>query len=189
MKIYMISPVNGKQDIYQRAFFEVIEKHGMKDRVQWFNGTQLKVPWLFGPVRSIYEDTYHLAETVTPTIVLAWRYLVEGGLFAFHDVRCPLPYPGLMWAFNNLLNSPGWQEIMYPFKENSNCSCRGDNIYFLEGCNVMRTLRRRVTQPPLGLRIIIQGNQEGVQTEDPGSNPKYQELATFKAYQDFFERL
>jgi hypothetical protein len=188
MKIYMISPVERGMGNYRQAFFDVIEKHGMKDRVQWVNGTQLEVPWMFGPVRSIFEDTYHSAESVIPTIVLAWRYLVEGGLFAFHDVRCPLPYPGLMWAFDNLRNSPGWQEIVYPFKENPDCVCIGDIPHFQEGCNVMRTLRRRVTQPPLGLRIVVQGYPEGATNKDPGANTKYQELATFKAYQDFFER-
>jgi hypothetical protein len=190
LKIYMISPDPPWKALRNSTFqfHNFVEKRGMKGSIKWLNGTQLEVPWTFGPVRAILEDTDHAAATVIPTIILAWRYLVEGGLFAFHDVRCPLPYPELLWAFDNLRNSPGWQEIVYPFKENPNCACRGDNPHFQEGCNVMRTLRRRVTQPPLGVRIVVQGDPEGATNKDPGANTKYQELATFEAYQDFLQR-
>jgi hypothetical protein len=74
-KIYMISPWAG----YDRtAFNKAIEENGgVTGRTSWFDGTQSQIPWRFGPVRSIYEDTSHTVESVSPSIVLISRYLIE----------------------------------------------------------------------------------------------------------------
>ncbi len=182
-KIYMISPLAGFDT---SAFNKVLEEQGQRERAVWVNSRQWEVPWSFGPVRSIFEDTNHFVETVSITTVLISRYLVEGGLASFHDVRCPKPYPGLAWAFDQFVNSPGWSEVVYPFEEIGHCNCTGREGDVSEGCNYVRTLRRRVTQPPLGVRVVVQGNPKGTTFKDLEAKAQFHELASFRFYQDFF---
>jgi hypothetical protein len=184
-KIYMISPLE-RYDT--DSFKKIIDEHGgVEGRTSWLDGTQSQVPWRFGPVRSIYEDTIHTVESVSPSVVLISRYLIEGGLVSFHDARCPKPYPGLAWVLEHFRNSPAWSEVVYPYKEKpAGCDCTNKSEV-LEGCNYMHTLRRRVTQPPLGVRMIVQGNPKGTTFKDVEAKPQYHELASFTYYQDFFE--
>jgi hypothetical protein len=59
----------------------------------------------------------------------------------------------------------------------------------IDGCNYVAVLQKRVSQPPLGLRIVVQGNMVGTTFEsalDGEAVVPYNELGSFTTYMDFF---
>lgn len=123
------------------------------------------------------------------------RYLVEGGLVAFHDMRCADGHMhaygiGLRWVFNHLIESGNnWKEVVFPFKESRACECAKERPNIRKGCNYVRVLQRRVKQPaPIGVRVVVEGNPEG--TTFRGELVRFRqhhELMSFTGYQDLFE--
>jgi predicted O-methyltransferase YrrM len=189
-KVFMVSP-KSTNDVGV-AFNKTVERLGLKDRVTWLMGTNMEIPWSFGPAKSIYEDSSHDYAAVSQSILLINRYLVEGGLVVFHDVTCKHDYQGLQWVFSNLRHSPGWREVVLPFKQlgGQNCTCSGQTPRTLiDGCNYITVLQKRVVQPPLGLQIVVQGNMVGTTFEsglDEGAVVLYNDLGSFTTYMDFF---
>ena len=184
--VVMISPqvINESPAI----FHETVAKLGIQDRVTWFNGTNTDVPWTFGPVRSVYEDSGHNYATTSQSAMLFNRWLVEGGLVAFHDMRCPRNFEGLLWAFDLVLESGNWKEVVFPLKNTGSCKCTARQEIF-SGCNYIRVLQKRVTQPPLGIKITVEGNPDSTTFLGEGAATQYNELASFKFYQDFWNNV
>jgi hypothetical protein len=70
-KVYMISP-KFEPDI-DLVFNNTVKSLGIEQRVTWFNGTNGDVPWTFGPVKSIFEDSKHDFSSVSQSHVLIHR--------------------------------------------------------------------------------------------------------------------
>jgi hypothetical protein len=188
-KVFMVSPSPQNDNNPGVAFNKTVERLGLHNRVTWFTGTNVEVPWSFGPAKSIYEDSGHGYAVVSQSVSLISRYLIEGGLAIFHDVPCKHYYQGLQWVFSNLRHSPGWREVVLPSKQlgGQNCKCETPK-HLIDGCNYIAVLQKRVSQPPLGLRIVIQGNMVGTTFEsglDGGAVVLYNELGSFTTYMDF----
>ena len=192
-RIEMISPKfdeayrgSSANNTFERLFLKAVKRLGIENRVWWSFGRNTDVKWTFGPVKSIFEDTIHTHATVSQSNMLILRYLVEGGLAAFHDMRCPNHNPGMLWAFELFANSGFWKEVVYPIENNKDCKCPKPSS-MQTGCNYIRVYQRRVTQPPLGVAIVIEGNPQNTTFHDiVNGGTQYQEIARFRTYQDFW---
>jgi hypothetical protein len=70
-KAYMLSP-KFEPDI-DLEFNKTVKALGVEQHVRWFDGTNGEVPWTFGPVKSIFEDSKHDFASVSQSHVLIYR--------------------------------------------------------------------------------------------------------------------
>lgn len=195
--VFMISPAlemnlnvsqpggSGVKHDFNATFASVVAHAGLQNRVEWQFSTNNEAQWRYGPVRSIFEDTNHDFASTSQSILLIDRWLIEGGIVGFHDMDCRVKWQGLHWAVELMARSGKWKGIVYDTPQKPECRCSMSE--HVENCQHIRVFQKRVSQPPLGLRIIVEGNPKNTSFFAGDTEVAINELRSFTFYQPFFE--